>query len=215
MNKEIPPEFISAGKISKPLEDITWFSNLAREGRDSVVYTAGSTFSTRPQTVYFLTKGIFRLYREGGDILIHTVESPSILGIVEMFYSTEIRLNICCETDCEFILMDSGVFYLMVEQTKGWKNVARLLSGYLIAILESHRRVFQRGTYLIMRELIMEYSVLSEEARGGMPLYAYIIKRSGLSRSGVMNILSVLNRKGYIRTSKGYLVEIVTLPPRL
>lgn len=90
-----------------------------------------------------------------------------------------------------------------------------MLSGYIIALSESHRRVIQKGTYQVMRELIVEYANLSKEARGGMLLYTYIIKRSGLSRSSVMNVLSVLNRKGYVRIKRGQLEEIVVLPDKV
>lgn len=215
MNKKRAPENIGLNQIKKPTEDIHWFSSLAQGGRDKVVYRAGSAFTTTPQTLYFLTRGVFRLYRDGGEILIYTVESPAILGIVELFYSTEERLSVQCETDCEFVLMDADVFHQMVERTRSWENIARMLSGYIIALSESHRRVIQKGTYQVMRELIVEYANLSKEARGGMLLYTYIIKRSGLSRSSVMNILSVLNRKGYVRIKRGQLEEIVVLPDKV
>lgn len=215
MNKKRAPENIGLNQIKKPTEDIHWFSSLVQGDRDKVVYRAGSAFTTTPQTIYFMTEGVFRLYRDGGEILIYTVESPAILGIVELFYSTKERLSVQCETDCEFVLMDADVFHQMVERTRSWESIARMLAGYIIALLESHRRVIQKGTYQVMRELIVEYANLSKEARSGMLLYTYIIKRSGLSRSSVMNVLSVLNRKGYVRIKRGQLEEIVVLPDKM
>ncbi|ENE4240318.1 helix-turn-helix domain-containing protein [Salmonella enterica] len=215
MSKKISPAIIASNKISKPLEDVVWLSKLAIEGRNGIVYTTGSAVSINPQTIYFLINGIIRLYREEGDFLLHMIESPSILGITGMFYPTKLKLYLHCETDCEFILMNTDEFYFMVEQTNSWKNISNILANYLITSLESNQRVLQKGAYPIIRRLILEYSNLSEQARERMPLYAYIVKRSGLSRSGVMDIISVLNRRGYIRTCKGYLLDIVEIPTQL
>ena len=67
----------------------------------------------------------------------------------------------------------------------------------------------------MIRNLLLEMMLLTEETRQRVYILEYIQDRTHLSRSSILNVLSALKKGGYIAFARGgYLQSIASLPEK-
>lgn len=97
-----------------------------------------------------------------------------------------------------------------------WQTVAYLqayshsASRYMLKLQQNGKIYFIVKGYLESLKTRKEYTPLNE-----YNIIKLIVNRTGLSRSGVADIISVLNRRGYIHVEHGKLTFIGRLPDQL
>ncbi|MGC6061423.1 helix-turn-helix domain-containing protein [Enterobacter kobei] len=177
--------------------------------------TQGVTFFPEEDSVYILIDGVCALYDSDETILSNIISSPAIIGASKIFFKSRNDVLINCIEKCKFIVMKVTDFHQFIINENQWENLAKLFAANMLFAMVFQRKVLKKNNYSVVRELIVEYNNLHPAAKEKMPVATYIQLRGQLSRSSVMNILSVLNKRGYITILRGRLIFIDELPETL
>ena len=181
----------------------------------SIEIKQGVSFPPEEDSIYILTRGICALYDSDETILSNIISSPSIIGASKIFFKSRNDVVINCIEKCVFLVMKVADFHHFILKENQWENLAKLFAANLLFSMTFQRKVLKKNNYSVVKELIVEYNNLHPAAKGKIPVATYIQLRGQLSRSSVMNILSVLNKRGYITILRGKLIFIDDLPETL
>ena len=77
-----------------------------------------------------------------------------------------------------------------------------------------YERTITSSNYAFIRALLIDLDQSNDAVKESITVASYIIKRSGLSRSYVMLVLSELRKGSYIHMENGKLTGINSLPER-
>lgn len=167
--------------------------------------------------IIMLSEGIGSICHCENGMHISTLFSPSILGLVDgysYFYDVPSRPKhyIHAETDCRCHFIKIDVFLDITEKNNLWHDIARVLAHRLMIMSMRERELVGVDSYLMVRSLLIELWIYPEEYRNKISVLSFIMKRTGLSRSRVMAILSELKKGEYIEVKAGKLIMQKKLP---
>jgi len=162
-------------------------------------------------------EGIASLCHSENGLHMSTMFAPSVLGLVDgysLFYDVPSRPQhyMYAETDCRCSFVPIDTFIELADEHNLWHDLARVLAHRLMVMSIREQELVGVDSYLKVRSLLIELWVYPEVYRKKINVMNFILKRTGLSRSRTMAILSELKKGGYIEIESGKLAMQRKLP---
>ncbi|HIH9477324.1 TPA: helix-turn-helix domain-containing protein [Klebsiella variicola subsp. variicola] len=195
------------GRQTKPL--------FAVESLLSAFLPASSPFALPRSTYYrfppiqaesgliLLEEGIASLCHAENNMVISTIFSPSLLGLIDGYgvfngIPEKHHCSLFAETDLRghWIAHQAAVEILNAQNL--WQEMAHVLAQRLMGV----------DSYLMVRTLLTELADYPEAYRRQINVLSFIQRRTNLSRSRIMSILSELRKGDYITIHRGVLRTI-------
>ena len=162
--------------------------------------------------VWFFSEGSIILHREMDNLLMELVSAPTLIGLANMFHTTQIKYRITTQTECQGFTLPANLAFEIIEKYKLWQPAFHWAT-YLLRNLE-HRdaRFIGTTTYSQIRATLLTMDSWSPDLRARTGVINFVQKRTKISRSVVAEVLSALRKGNYIEMDKGKLVSINRLP---
>lgn len=143
--------------------------------------------------------------------------APSIVGLVDSYgvtYDVPTRPEhfLVAETECSGRAVSLPDFIKTVDECDLWHDVARILAYRLMVMSVRDRELVGVDSYLKVRALLIELWAYASEYRQSINVLNFIQRRTGISRSRTMKLLSELKKGGYISIDGGRLLDMKKLP---
>ena len=139
--------------------------------------------------------------------LVSVSRTPLIIGSIGLFGYNIKLYSVKFEAGIHVYRMSIDHFRALIDKFQLWKQISNITSYYLSGLIISMERTLSRNSTEIVRMLIPEYMALTQVVKMETQLCEFIMSRSLLSRSGVMEILSKMKRQGYICIKRGKLLS--------
>lgn len=177
----------------------------------------GKTYLLNPDResagIILLEHGICSVCHAGNDLFITSMFSPSILGLVDgysIFYDVPARPRhyLYAETLCYGKFVPLNDFVRICDEQNLWHDVARILAHRLMVMSAREEELVGVDSYLKVRTMLIELNAYPEEYRQQIQVLSFVQRRTNISRSRVLAILSELRKGEYITIDNGKLVAI-------
>lgn len=167
--------------------------------------------SSNTLRLVIMEAGFFSLYRTEDKSFIAYQKAPSIMGFTAMF-TNEINFYIKAEMDSIVTFVDIDSAMIKIKENDLWEALTFNMVYLFSRAIGRDQIMHNTSSYQRIKSTIIEYDSLPKEIKEELTLSGYIINRTSLSRSLIMNTLSSLNQYGYIIIERGKLIDINTLP---
>ncbi|QKN79840.1 helix-turn-helix domain-containing protein [Scandinavium goeteborgense] len=198
-------------KYAKPSQDIQKIIDVCQGLTVALPYEHGKSLklpNIQSGNVLFLTSGAVNVYRAQDDLLISELKSPYIFGIIH----SEIESHYCyikSSTHATFTTINYDEFTRRLNENNLWPTLFKIVSHMVTYFIRRDLRLVNQNRYNVVKSFLHELNELPIEKKSKTTVTNYIVRRSGLSRSGVMGILSELKKGQYIALSdKGHLLSL-------
>ncbi|MDK9358856.1 helix-turn-helix domain-containing protein [Lelliottia sp. V106_10] len=162
--------------------------------------------------LWLITAGSLSVFRLHDDLSLGIFEGPLIAGLQELFTPFG-RHYFRASRGATISFITLSQAYSILDEKGLWEDVARVLAYFIRMMVYRDEHLVSRSSYTAIRVKLLEYMVRRELlARNRIGIVAYIQSTTLLSRSLIYHVLSVLERGGYIKISRGKLEEITHLP---
>ena len=194
----------------------------------SALWSFGKPFNLNPgdefllsssgeSKIVLLKSGIFSFCRCGSGLHVCSAFAPSIVGLVDSYgvtYDVPTRPEhfLVAETECSGRAVSLPDFIKTVDECDLWHDVARILAYPLMVMSVRDRELVGVDSYLKVRALLIELWAYASEYRQSINVLNFIQRRTGISRSRTMKLLSELKKGGYISIDGGRLLDMKKLP---
>jgi CRP-like cAMP-binding protein len=143
--------------------------------------------------------------------------APTIVGLIDgysLYYGVENRPRhyIVAETQCKGYKVPLDRFVEQCDKHELWHDIARILAQRLMTMSAMEEELVGRDAYGSIRAVLIELWLYPEDIRSQLNIAAFIQKRTNLSRSRIMAVLSALKEGGYITIKTGKLIDLNKLP---
>ncbi|MFP2240971.1 helix-turn-helix domain-containing protein [Pseudescherichia vulneris] len=182
---------------------------------------ADDTYNLSPNTnesaLILMTSGIYSYCHAESDLYIATGFSPGVIGLVDgysLYYNVEERPKhyIVAETVCVGHLVPIENFLRCADEFELWHDISRILAHRLMVMSARESEIVGVDSYTTVRALLSELWMYPEYYRNQINVEKFIHRRSGLSRSQIMRLLSDLKKGGYLDIAMGKLINVGKLP---
>ncbi|QGN36499.1 cytoplasmic protein [Klebsiella oxytoca] len=194
----------------------------------SALWSFGKPFNLQPGDEFYLNSaeenkivllesGIFSFCRCGSGLHVTSAFAPSIIGLVDSYgmtydVSTRPEHFLIAETECRGRAVSMPDFIKTADECDLWHDVARILAYRLMVMCVRDRELVGVDSYLKVRSLLIELWAYASEYRLSINVLNFIQRRTGISRSRTMQLLSELKKGGYISIDGGRLLDMKKLP---
>lgn len=160
-----------------------------------------------------LEEGVASVCFAENQLVISTVLAPAILGLIDNYGVfnglPDIRhSSLFAETDLSGRWIAHQAAVNILNEKNLWQEMAHILTQRLMVLSMRERELLGVDSYQMVRILLMELAVYSETYRRQINILRFIQRRTNLSRSRIMSILSELRKGGYIIIHRGVLMTI-------
>ena len=160
-----------------------------------------------------LEEGVASVCFAENQLVISTVLAPAILGLIDNYGVfnglPDIRhSSLFAETDLSGRWIAHQAAVNILNEKNLWQEMAHILTQRLMVLSMRERELLGGDSYQMVRILLMELAVYSETYRRQINVLRFIQRRTNLSRSRIMSILSELRKGGYIIIHRGVLMTI-------
>lgn len=179
------------------------------KGGVRVVFNAGTHFIPDDNYIYFLKKGDVSIFCAKKTTRIGTVTENMPIGLVEMIVPS-FKAQYLCVSEVTLVKI-SWLNFLNTFRLDKNESAALLavLVNFSASLINEKTSEKSRTAYDSVVCMLRQYLKAKEnDPTLTEGIASYVIKRTGLSKSYVFEILSELKCGGYISTSKGKLVAI-------
>jgi HD superfamily phosphohydrolase YqeK len=206
---------------TKPVKAIAALHDALREfGKAFSLKTASKMKLSKDKSTAFivlLNEGCCSVNHADNDQYIVTFFAPTVIGLLDgygLYYDVPARPQhyIRAETNCSGWVVPLDIFVEKCDELSLWHDVSRFLAQRLMVMSAREYELVGNDAYGKIRALLQEIWLYPEEFRSKLLIAAFIQRRAKLSRSRVMNILSVLKQGGYIEIEAGVLTSMKKLP---
>lgn len=167
--------------------------------------------------IVLLEDGVFSYCRSDDRMLVTSEFAPSLMGLTDSYgitYDVPARPEhfLVAETLTRGCAVSLADFVRIVGECDLWHDVARFLAYRLMVMSVRDRELVGVDSYLKVRTLLIEIWSYSEEYRRSINVLNFIQRRTGISRSRTLKLLSELKKGGYINIDNGRLLSVQKLP---
>ncbi|HHJ4285184.1 TPA: helix-turn-helix domain-containing protein [Klebsiella quasipneumoniae] len=160
-----------------------------------------------------LEEGVASVCFAENQLVISTVLAPAILGLIDNYGVfnglPDIRhSSLFAETDLSGRWIAHQAAVNILNEKNLWQEMAHILTQRLMVLSMREQELLGVDSYQMVRILLMELAVYSETYRRQINVLRFIQRRTNLSRSRIMSILSELRKGGYIIIHRGVLMTI-------
>ena len=147
------------------------------------------------------------------QLVISTILAPAILGLIDNYgvfngLPDKRHCSLFAETDLSGRWIAHQAAVNILNEKNLWQEMAHILTQRLMVLSMRERELLGVDSYQMVRILLMELAVYSETYRRQINVLRFIQRRTNLSRSRIMSILSELRKGGYIIIHRGVLMTI-------
>lgn len=162
--------------------------------------------------IWFFSEGSIVLHREMDDLLMELVSAPTLIGLANIFHTTQIKYRIITKTECQGFTLPANIAFEVIEKNKLWQPACHWAT-YLLRNFE-HRDARFIGTtaYSQIRTTLLTMDSWSSDLRARTGVINFVQKKTKISRSVIAEVLSALRKGNYIEMDKGKLISISRLP---
>ncbi|EOG8331849.1 MAG: helix-turn-helix domain-containing protein [Klebsiella sp.] len=96
----------------------------------------------------------------------------------------------------------------IIDEQNLWHDIARILAHRLLVMAIREKEFIGVESFIMIRTLILELGSYPEEYREQINVLNFIQRRTNLSRSGILYVLSELRKGDYISVHRGVLKGI-------
>lgn len=194
----------------------------------SALWSFGQPFCLQPGEEFFLSSdgehkivllqsGIFSFCRCGSGLHVLSTFAPSVVGLVDSYGATYgvsawPEHFLIAETECKGRAVSLPDFIKVADECDLWHDVARILAYRLMVMNVRDGELVGVDSYLKVRSLLIELWAYASEYRQSINVLNFIQRRTGISRSRTMKLLSELKKGGYINIEGGRLLDMKKLP---
>ncbi|WP_414166023.1 helix-turn-helix domain-containing protein [Superficieibacter sp. BNK-5] len=187
------PLFLSAGEI---------FPSVREDGENNII---------------LLEEGICSVFYTKTQLHAGVIFAPSVTGMGDSYaahynISKQPLYAMIAETDCKYYVIRQTDFLSCADKFDLWHDIARILMQRLILMGAREQEQVGVDSYLKVRVLLIEVWAYPEDYRQQINILKFIQRRTGLSKSRIMKILSELRKGGYISIDNGKLIQVKKLP---
>lgn len=167
--------------------------------------------------IILLEEGIVAYCRCCDRMHISSGFAPALMGLVDCYGATYDVINrpthfLCAETSCRGRTVALVDFIRIADECDLWHDIARFLAFRLMVMYARDRELVGVDSYLKVRALLIELWAYPEDYRKEVNVLSFIQRRTGISRSRTLKILSELKKGGYVHIENGRLMSIRKLP---
>ncbi|MEO3990141.1 helix-turn-helix domain-containing protein [Pseudocitrobacter sp. Cyp-38S] len=164
-----------------------------------------------------LEDGICSFCHGESQIHITTIFAPSVVGLVDGYALTCEAPSwpqhyLLAETRCLGRTVSVMDFIRVANEQSLWHDVAQILAHRLVFMSARGKEMIGVDSYIKVRALLIEAWAYPEAYRSQISIMSFIQRRTGLSRSRILKILSELKKGGYIDIETGRLIYVRKLP---
>nr|WP_254611036.1 helix-turn-helix domain-containing protein [Serratia proteamaculans] len=163
--------------------------------------------------VIFLLKGSVECFRTHDNLLISEAKAPYIMGVMvneveDFYYYVKPAKN----TNLGYVNYND--FISSVKKHDLWLDLLEIASHITSYLIHRDISLVNRDRYSVIMHYLKEIYSFTDEKRKGIMTTNYIVRRSGLSRSGVLAVLSELRKGKYISIENGVLTFLSDKVPK-
>ncbi|HAG0015969.1 TPA: helix-turn-helix domain-containing protein [Salmonella enterica] len=167
--------------------------------------------------IVLLESGVVSFCHNDKRLHISSSFAPSVVGMVDSYgatYNVPARPEhfLLAETVCTGRFVRLPDFIKIADECDLWHDVARCLAYRLMVMSARDRELVVVDSYLKVRALLTEIWAYPQAYRESIIVLNFIQRRTGISRSRTMKILSELKKGGYIHIDNGRLTALGKLP---
>ncbi|BDO00486.1 TPA: helix-turn-helix domain-containing protein [Klebsiella quasipneumoniae] len=160
-----------------------------------------------------LEEGVASVCFAENQLVISTVLAPAILGLIDNYgvfngLPDKRHCSLFAETDLSGRWIAHQAAVNILNEKNLWQEMAHILTQRLMVLSMREQELLGVDSYQMVRILLMELAVYSETYRRQINVLRFIQRRTNLSRSRIMSILSELRKGGYIIIHRGVLMTI-------
>ncbi|EGT4252623.1 hypothetical protein D8W73_00790 [Citrobacter amalonaticus] len=171
--------------------------------------------ATKQLDCYIIRSGAISLSRQPDDILLELLEAPTIRGLTPVDKTSQSMFVLRVIEPSEVAILKKDVFYSLLTELNLWQVYAKHLELVVGMGGEVLCKLVSPSAYLMVRYQLYELMSKPLTLRSSITAENYIRSKTRLSRSSIMNTLSVLKTGGYISIEDGRLIEIKHIPTQL
>ncbi len=150
--------------------------------------------------IVLLESGIVSFCRDDNRLHISSSFAPSVVGMVDSYgatYNVPARPEHFCSQK-RFVAVDLFACRILkiADECDLWHDVARCLAYRLMVMSARDRELVGVDSYLKVRALLIEIWAYPQAYRENIIVLNFIQRRTGISRSRTMKILSELKKAG-------------------
>lgn len=202
-----------------PYQAVSRLGNKIKNHKNTLKLSVGSNKNINfepfgKKCIIYLDEGSISLHRKKDSVLLFKFDSPFIVGLDQLFFSTE-YYSITPNDNVSLYLLSHEDAIEIFDKDKSWKDIAQLMS-YFMGLNEhrSHNLAENRSVYDIIKIHLEIIWALPEAEREKTSVFDYILKRHKISRSSIAKIIKELNNGNYITTKRGVLINFNKLPSK-
>lgn len=158
--------------------------------------------------------GQFSLIRSSDRLLIEKQTAPALYGLSGNTRSLS-YIRIYADTQCYYQLVPLDIFMQRLVENNLLQLTSAVLSWHIESLLYRDEMMMGRNSYQMIKGNILHLNQLDEFMRAKINVADFIVKRTNLSRSIVMKVLSIMRAKNHIDVKRGKLLAVYNLPDKL
>jgi hypothetical protein len=220
-SSDIPFQSFKFIEDSKPQQAIdTVFDTLLPWGKKieiakGEVHTLSTDFDNAG--IILLNSGVCSICHKESGLFIYSAFTKTILGLIDaysLFYKVETRPQhyLFAETDCNGYFVPLSDFLTAADTYALWHDIARILAHRLMAMSARENELVGVNSYSKVRAILIELWHYPDELKQQINILNIIQRRTNLSKSRTMKILSELKKGSYINIESGKLTGLTNLP---
>ncbi|NBC99022.1 hypothetical protein GV764_08315 [Atlantibacter hermannii] len=198
----------------KPLSELYRLTDLFTDYNKLTRVERYTLIPIKAHTVTLIHGGQFSLIRSSDRLLFEKHTAPALFGLSGN-PQTLSYLRIYADSQCHFQLVPLEAFMQRLEENHSLHLIPAVLSWHIESLLYRDEMMMGRNSYQMIKGNILHLNQLDEFMRAKINVADFIVKRTNLSRSIVMKVLSALRAKNYIDVKRGKLLTINQLPEKL
>lgn len=220
----LPPETqnsFALSRATKPGETIRALHRALCDSGQPFELDTGQVlaFSDRKESgfILLLTQGWVSLFSMNTGLRTGAAVEPAVIGLADgydLYHGNNgaARHYIRAEMPCRGRRVPADIFFAECSKLNLWCDISRILAHELLTASQAEAELVGHDAYGIIRSVLTELWLYPEELRRRISVCIFIQKKTNLSRSRVMGVLSALKQGGYIRIRAGRLTDLKKLP---
>lgn len=198
----------------KPLSELYRLTDLFTDYHKLTRVERFTLIPVKAHTVTLIHGGQFSIIRSSDRLLFEKQTAPALYGLSGNPHTLS-YLRVYADTQCHFQLVSQEAFMQRLEDNHLLHLIPAILSWHIESLLYRDEMMMGRNSYQMIKGNILHLNQLDEFMRAKINVADFIVKRTNLSRSIVMKVLSALRAKNYIDVKRGKLLTINQLPEKL
>ena len=198
----------------KPLAELYRLADLFTDYNKLTRVERYTLIPIKSHTVTLIHGGQFSIIRSSDRLLLEKQTAPALYGLSGNPRSLS-YLRIYADTQCHFQLVPLDIFMQRLEDHQALNLIPSILTWHIECLLYRDEMMMGRNSYQMIKGNIQHLNQLDEFMRAKINVADFIVKRTNLSRSIVMKVLSAMRAKNHIDVKRGKLLSVNQLPEKL